>query len=203
MRKLDVGIESPVRNHHALREAGSTGSIIDDGQLVRLVLIIGNIVGGESVGVQGGECLRQVVTHVLKVLRTRIKVLEGIHLDDDVQSRHLGLGQAFPKDFVHEENLGFGVVHEIMDIAWLEFVQDGYGNRAVCQCGEEAYSPVGLVARADGDFVALLEAAFLESYMQVLDTLGNCLVSQGYTMVVGERRALPILLETLLEELVY
>ena len=95
------------------------------------------------------------------------------------------------------------MVDEIVDIARLELVQDGDGNRAVCKGSEEAYSPVGLVARADGDFVALLEAAFLESYMQVLDTLGHGLVSQGDTVVVGERRTFPILLEAFLKELVY
>ena len=201
--ELDIGIEGPVRDHHALGESGSTGSIVDDGQFVGLILVIGDVIGGESVGIHGRKGLREVVAYVLKVLSTRIQVFESVHLHDDVQSGHLSLGEALPKHLVHEEDLRFGVVDQIVDIAGLELVQDGHGDRAIGKGGEETYSPVGLVARADGDFVALLEAAFLESYMQVLDTLGHGLVSQGDTVVVGERRTLPILLEAFLKELVY
>ena len=135
VRKLDVGIEGPVRDHHALRETGSTGSIVYDGQFVRLVLIIGDIVRGESVGVHGRESLRKAVAHILKVFSTGIKVLEGVHLDDHVQSGHLSLGQALPEHFVHEEHFGLGVVDKIVDIAGLELVQDGDGNRAVGEGG--------------------------------------------------------------------
>ena len=68
--------------------------------------------------------------------------------------------------------------------------------------GEEAHTPVGLVARANGDLVSLLETALLESDVQMLDPLGHSLICQSDTVIIRERGALPILLEALFEKFV-
>ena len=137
------------------------------------------------------------------VLVLGVDVVEGIHLDDDLQAGHLDLGEALPDHLVHEEDLGLGVVDEVVDALRLELVQDGHGYGAVGGGGQEADTPVGLVARAEGHLVALLQAAFLESDMQELDALSHIFIFERGALVVGEGVAVPVLTDTLLDEFVY
>jgi hypothetical protein len=60
-RALDIGPERPVRHHYALRETGSTGSVVDQGEFVRTVLIVIQAVRREALG----ELLPEVVGKAL------------------------------------------------------------------------------------------------------------------------------------------
>ena len=42
----------------------------------------------------------------------------------------------------YEEQLGVGVVHDVVNLVAGELVQDGYGNGSVGQCGQEGYGPL-------------------------------------------------------------
>ena len=87
-----------------------------------------------------------------------------------------------------------------MDVAGLEFVQDGHGHGAVGQGGQEAHAPVGLVAGTDGHLVSPEQPALLESDVQFLDAAGHVPVFKGDALVVGQGRTVPVLAEALLEE---
>ena len=198
----DVGIQGPIRDHHAFRESGSAGSIVDQGQFVRLILVIGDVIGAETLGEGLRKGIRQLVPDRRQLVVPRIQVLQGIHLHDDMQARHLRLGQALPDHLVHEKDLRLGVVDQIMDVTGLELVQDGHRHRAIGHGSQETHAPVGLVAGAEGHLVAFLQAAFLEIDMQMLDTPGDILVAQRHALVVGQGLAFPIFLETLLKQFV-
>ena len=143
-----------------------------------------------------------MLTYVLTFFGVGIQELEGIDLDDDRETGHLILGQAFPDDLVHEEDAGLGMVHQVMDVAGLELVQDGNGHGAVREGGEEADAPVRLVAGADGDFVTLLEAALLEGDVQLGDPARHVPVEEGHTLIVGQRGTVPVPAETLFDDFV-
>ena len=94
------------------------------------------------------------------------------------------------------------MVDEVVDVAGLEFVQDGHRDGAVGEGREEADAPVGLVAGADGDLVAPFQAALLEGDVQFFDPPGDVAVFEGDARVVGQGGAVPVGAETLLEEAV-
>ena len=143
-----------------------------------------------------------MLAHALALLRVGIQELEGIDLDDDRKAGHLLLVEPFPDDLVHEQDAGFAVVHQIVDIAGFELMQDGYGHGTVGEGSEEADTPVRLVAGADGDFVALLEPALLESDVQFGDPARHVPVVERHALVVGQGGTVPVLPEAVLEDLV-
>ena len=161
------------------------------------------MLGLEPLGIHLVEGAGEVLAHAYEVLVLGVDVVEGVHLDDDLQAGHFRLGESLPDDLVHEEDLGLGMVDQIVDILGFEFVQEGYGDGAVGQGGQETDAPVGLVAGAEGHLVALLQAAFLESDVQQLDALRHIGVFERDALVVGEGFALPILFDALLEQFVY
>ena len=143
LREVDVGVQGPVRDHHALGEAGGTGGIINKRQLLGAVRVVIQVFGTEVVGIFLAEGLVQVLTYVLTLFGVGIQELEGIDLDDDGEAGHLLLVEAFPDDLVHEEDAGLGMVHQVVDVAGLELVQDGHGHGAVGEGGEETGRPAG------------------------------------------------------------
>ena len=143
-----------------------------------------------------------MLAHVLALFGVGIQELEGIDLDDDGEAGHLLLGESFPDDLVHEEDAGLGMVHQVVDVAGLELVQDGHGHGAVGEGGEETHAPVRLVAGADGDFVAPLEPALLESDVQFGDPARHVPVVERHALVVGEGGTVPVFPEAVLDDLV-
>ena len=132
----------------------------------------------------------------------RIEELEGVDLDDDGQPRHLFGREALPDDLVHEKDAGLGMVHKPVDVAGFEFMQDGHGHGAVGQGRKETDAPVGLVPGTDGHFVTFEKPALLEHDVQFGDAPGHLPVRQRDTLVIGQGAAVPVFLETVLENLV-
>ena len=95
------------------------------------------------------------------------------------------------------------MVHEIVDIAGLEFMENRHRNCSVGQCREEADAPVGLISRADGYLVTFHKTALLECDMKFCDS--SCYISVGeiLSFVVRQRGTVPVFLETRLKEFVY
>ena len=147
--------------------------------------------------------MHEVLAHRDEILVLGVDVVEGVHLHDDFQARHLSLGEALPDDLVHEEDLGLGVVDQVMDVLGFELVQEGHRHGAVGHGGQEAHAPVGLVARAEGDLVPLLQPAFLECDVQELDALGDIAVFERHALVVGEGVPFPVFFDAPLDTLVY
>jgi len=103
---------------------------------------------------------------------------------------------------IHEKDLGFRVVDQVVDAVRLEFVQDRHRNCPVSEGGQETHAPVGLVARTDGDFVSLLQTALLEGDVQFGNPPGNVPVGKRHALIVGERSTVPVLPEAVLKKLV-
>ena len=157
----------------------------------------------ETVRITLAELFVQVLTYVGEFLGSGIQELEVVDLHHHGQIRHLFGQKAFPDNLVHKEDAGLGVVHQIVDIAGLELVQDGNGHGAVSDGGQETHAPVGLVAGADGHLVSFLEAALLKGDVQLGNPQGNLTVCQGHALVVGNSRAVPIFHQAFLKNLVY
>ena len=200
--ELYVGVDGAVRNHDTLGEAGSTGGVVNDGQLFGTVFVIMKIFRAEAVGIPLAEFLVQVLTHVAEGLRSGIQELEVVDLDHYGKVGHLFGTQAFPDDLVYKEDAGLGVVDQIMDISGFELVQDGDGHSAIGNGGHKAHTPVGLVAGADGYLVSFLETAHLKGNVQLGDTEGYLTVGQRHTLIVGQGRAVPVLDQAFLKRLV-
>ena len=150
--------------------------------------------------------LPEILVHVFPCLRDPghlgVEELEGVDLDHGVEARHLVGVQPFPDDVVHEQDLGFGVVYEVVDVAWLEFMEDRHRNGSVGHGRQIAHRPVDLVPRADGNLVALVEEAFLEGDLELLYPPCDVSVAEAGTLVVGEGLLVPVLPEALLYELI-
>ena len=114
----------------------------------------------------------------------RIKESEGVDSGNRLEVRHLGLGQAFPYGRVHKQNLGLGMVHEMVDIAGLELVKKGYRHCPIGHSGEKGHCPVHLVAPADGHFVSLLQPAMVEEDVDFGNSFSKVTVENRSTFVV-------------------
>ena len=98
-----------------------------------------------------------------------IEETQIVYLYYDIEPGHFSLGKVLPNHVIHEKHLGFRMIYKVMDILRLEFVENRNRNGSVSQCGEERYSPVGLVPCAKGNLVTLLKSTLFESDVK----LGN------------------------------
>ena len=94
------------------------------------------------------------------------------------------------------------MVHQVVDVAGLELVEDGDGDGAIGKGRQEAHAPVRLVARADRHFVALLQAALLEGDVQLGHPARHVPVVERHALVVGQGGTVPVLPEAVLDDLV-
>ena len=125
-----------------------------------------------------------------------------IHQYDGVQSRHLRLGQLLPHHIPHKEDPGLGVVDQMVDIAALELVQQRHGHGSVCQCGQKGHCPVGLIAGAYRYLVTALQAAHLQHDVNLFYSAGDIPEIKGDTIVVRKSGTVPVLLYTVLNNLI-
>ena len=144
--EIDVGVEGTVRKHHAFGESGSAGGVVDKRKLLGTIFVVFDIRGFESVRILLVESLGDVVADSRQRFAAGVEIGEVVHKHHDLEPGHLGLGKTFPFGFPYEEDLGFGMVYEIVDIAGLEFVEDGHGNGSIGKSSQKAYSPVSLIA---------------------------------------------------------
>ena len=98
----------------------------------------------------------------------------------------------------NEQELGVGVVHDIVNLLSHELMQDGYSHGAVGQRSQEGYGPLAAIASAEGNLVALHHAAVLEQDVQLLYFAGHIVELQGGSFVVGECIKVPVIDDALL-----
>ena len=198
----DVRKQGTVRQHDSFGESGSSGGIVDHGQLLGGVLVVIYTVGMEAAGIFLAEKLIEVLSGMGYLVIGGIEQGKIVHQDNGVQARHLRLGEAFPHHIPDEEHTGVGMVDEVVDVPALELMQQRHGHGSVGQGREEGNGPVGLVPRADGYLVAALQSAHLEHDMYLLNPAGHVPVVEGHSVVVGERGAVPVLLDACFDDLV-
>ena len=132
-----------------------------------------------------------------------IEDLECIDLYDCLKVRHFRLRKPFPDNIIHKEDLRLRMIYKMMDVGRLEFVKERYRHCTVCHNSQKSHSPVCLVARTDGHLMSFLKTAFLKHYMELLHSPCYILVVESLSVIIGDRRAVPILLESFLIKLVY
>ena len=102
----------------------------------------------------------------------------------------------------HEEQLGIGVIDDIVNLLRHELVENGHGNSSVGEGSEEGYGPLAAVASAEGYLVAFHDAAVLEQDMQLLDFSCYIMILKGCSLVVGQRIKVPVVDDALLYKFV-
>ena len=102
----------------------------------------------------------EVLARELYFLRARDKdlvLVAGVG-EHAFEARHLLGVDLRPHLVAHEEELGLGVVHKVVNLLRVELVEDGHCHSTVGQRGQEGYAPACTVAAADGHFIAFLHA---------------------------------------------
>ena len=133
----DVREQGTVRQHDSFGESGSSGGIVDHGQLLGGVLVVIYTVRMEAPGIFLAEELVEVLPGMGYLLIGCVEQGKIVHQDDGVEAGHLRLGETFPHHVTHKEDAGFGVVHQMIDVSALELVQQGNGHGSVGQGGQE------------------------------------------------------------------
>ena len=111
--------------------------------------------------------------------------LEWIDADDAHQVRHLFKIKIVENTRVGKQNLGAGVIDQMMDVRRLEFVQQGNDHGTIGNHRKEAYAPVGLVAGTNGNFVSLCDAAFVEKSMKPSNFFCQIFIIERRTLVIA------------------
>ena len=109
--------------------------------------------------------------------------------------RHLLCIEFRPHNVAHKQQLGTGVVDDVVNLLRQELMQDRHRHSAVCQGGQEGYSPACAVAAADGDFVSVLHAGGFENDVEFLDDTCYVLVVERLNAIVAEGIQLPVLFQ--------
>ena len=89
---------------------------------------------------------------------------------------HTLLVKILPHHRAHEQHFCLAVVYDVVNIIGLEFVQNRYCYRAVCNNGKERNAPVGVVSSTDGDFVAFFDASLCKNDVNLFDSAGYILI---------------------------
>ena len=124
--------------------------------------MVGDVLLAEILGIFFAEELVQVLAGIVHFLAAGDEDGEVGHQEDAFQQGHGVFVQVFPNHVAHKEQLGFGVVHDVVYVVGLEFMQNGYDDCSIGQGGEECHAPVRAVASADGYLVSFPDAAGLK-----------------------------------------
>ena len=197
---IHIAPQAAVGQHDAFGVARGTRGVIDDRQFVgRSLAPVMDVLGAEILGVAGAV--------------TGIAVLEGFHQriiaadhrgevfqqDDTFEVGHDCLVQGFPGTCTYEEQFGFGVIDDMMDVVRLELMEDGDDDCAVCHGCQEGNPPVSAVASAYGDLVARADAGTLQDEVELGYLPCHVLVLQGDTLVISQGVEVPILYDALFD----
>ena len=126
--------------------------------------------------------------------------LEFAERDHHLYAGQVQLGHVRPDIVAHEEDAGFAVADQMPEVGRLELVEDWHDHGAVGHRRQIGDAPVDLVLGTDGHPVARFEAAGLEKQVQLRNLTGQILVIERLLIVVGQGRAIPVVLETLFKK---
>ena len=199
--KVEVAPQCAIWNHHTLREARGAAGVVDECQLVGTLLVV---------------VVHMLLTEVFRILAAKhlIEVLAGIgefigarhqerivrDVDDALQPRHLRGIDGSGHDITHKEQLGVAVVHDVMHLVGHELMQDGHSHGTIGEHSQIGGGPVGTVASAKGNLVALHHPTVLKHDMQFLNLTCHIMVLQRSSFKIGECIAIPVVDDALLDE---
>ena len=201
LAEIYAGAEVAVGEHDALGVAGGTGGVVDGGEVVPVVSGEDNVIGLHAFGPLGVEELVHGVIDFLDLGGGGIEGLPGVHVDDETDCWHVGDVHVLPLVLVGEKDHALGVVCEESCAFGGEVCQDRDYDGLVSVDGEVAHTPAGAVAGAEGDFLSLLDAEFVEYEVEFFDLSGHLAVSVGLASDAVEGGLLPVFAGSVLKTL--
>ena len=114
-------------------------------------------------------------------------------VDDTLQMRHLHGVYLCSHMVADKEQLGIGVIDDVVNLLSHKLMKDGYSNGTIGQRSQEGYSPLTAVATTEGYLVALLHTTILEKDVELLNLAGNIMKLQGGSLVVCQGIKVPII----------
>ena len=191
--EIEVAPQSTIWNHHALREACRSTGVVDESQLVGVFfMVVRHVLLAEILWVLLAEHLIQVLAGIGQLVGARHNQRVVGDVDDALKSRHLCSIDDCCNHVANEQYLRIGVVHDVVNLVGGELVEDGYGNGAIGECGQESHRPTGTITTAKGYLVALHHTAVLEHDVQFLYLPCHVMVLQGCTLVIGQSVKVPM-----------
>ena len=119
----------------------------------------------EGHGILAAKHQVQVLAGVGELLRAGQHEREVRNVDDAFKCRHLLWVDGLHCKVANEEELGFGMVYNVVYLLAVEFMEDWHRNGSVGECCQEGHSPVAGVAPTDGNLVAFGHVAVLKQYV--------------------------------------
>ena len=137
--------------------------------------------------------LIEMLTCIDELLRTGCE--HGIVGDvyDAFKGRHLVGFDNRCHDIAHEEQFGFGMVYDVVNLLGIEFVLDGDGHGSVGKRCQESCCPEGTVATAKCYFVSLPHSAVFKQNVEFFYFSSHILILERGALIVGEGIQIPVL----------
>ena len=157
-----------VGEHDALGEAHRAAGVVEYRHGIDIFgLHILHVCRREALGILLAEETIEIGASLAQPLAPRHQ--QGIVGDIDCASQLLqGIRvEVLPYRGIDKEQLGIGVIDQVMHVVWLEFVQNGHCHCTIGENTEECHAPMGAIAPAQCDFVASLDAGVLKEQMQL------------------------------------
>ena len=106
-----------------------------------------------------------------------------------------------PIGIAQEEQLTLRVVDNVNNVVGIEVLQNGNNRSTIGDRSQIRNHPTGVVTANQCDAIALLNVGLLQQKVQFSDLLGHLIVRECFILeIVGQRRQLAIVAETLLVE---
>ncbi len=202
-REIDIAPEGTVGNHHTLGESRGTAGVVDQRQFFGTLLdVIADMFLTEIFGILDAKQFVEVFTGIGEFVGTRHHQRVVGDVDDTLQSRHLRGVDLCSHDIAHEEQFGIAVVHDVVNLVGHELMQDGHSHGTIGEGGEESHRPVGTVASAKSDLVALCHTRVLEHDVEFLYLSCHIVILQGRSLVVCQCIHVPMVDDALLNQCV-
>ena len=127
--------------------------------------------------VQSFACVRQffVVRNVKREVR---------QVEDSLQTRHLLLVYHVYHVVTHKQQSAFRMIHDIVNLFAVEFMQDGYYHRSISQRGQKRHCPMGRVTATYGYAVSFFYSGSMHHNVQLLYLSGYVVILQRSTFIV-------------------
>ena len=144
----------------------------------------------------------EVFAGIGEFLRARDEQRIVGYVDDTLEGWHLLRIDNLGHVVTHKEQTCLGVVHNVVNLIGGELVEHGHGHGAVGQRSQKSHSPVGRVAPTKGNAVAAHHTAVFKQNVEFFYLSGHVVILQRGTLVVGNGIEVPVLDDTVLNQLI-
>ena len=198
--KVEVVLDGAVGEHHSLGESCRATGVVDHCQFVwSLLFIIMYVLSAEIFGVFLSEHLVEVLASVGEFVGTRHEERVVGDVDDALECWHLGGVDDCRHHIAGKQQLGVGVVDDVVYLVGRELMEYRHCDGTVGQRGEECHSPVAAVATAQGYLVAFLHSTVLKHDVQLFYLACHIMVLQCLSFIVCQSIAIPIFNDAFLD----